>query len=389
MIGKDSDEDVLQSFWMGGFECADHQNAFGERVDMIMSTGHDKFLLKDYKMVSTLGIRTLREGIRWSNVEKEPFKYDWSGLERIISAAKIYNIQIIWDLCHFGFPSDLTPLHPMFAARFAHLCKAFVIAYRQLSPTGVLIVTPINEVSFLSWLGGEVRGTVPYCTGQGWAVKYGLMKAYIEGIEVMRAIDPSVQIMSTEPLVNIVSTQPDDYELSRAANERHCEQFQVLEILSGRICPELRGKPEYLDIVGVNFYYNNQWTYPEHHTIPWDEVPPHPQWRRLSSLIEELHETYGRHIVISETSHPGRERAKWIDMIADEVILIFKKGIPLVGVCFYPLLDRPDWDFLADWHRSGFWDITDPILLDRSLHQPSADALSRFKVKLWTAGYRL
>ncbi|MEJ7665003.1 MAG: hypothetical protein WKG07_38540 [Hymenobacter sp.] len=43
-------------------------------------------------------------------------------------------------------------------------------------------MTPINEVSFMSWLGGDVRGTSPYCVGQGWEVKLGLMRAYIEGV---------------------------------------------------------------------------------------------------------------------------------------------------------------------------------------------------------------
>ena len=56
----------FRSFLMGGFECADHQNAFGERVDMIRLTGHDTFLKEDYDRLSTLNIRTVREGIRLS-----------------------------------------------------------------------------------------------------------------------------------------------------------------------------------------------------------------------------------------------------------------------------------------------------------------------------------
>ncbi|MFC3158394.1 hypothetical protein ACFOEQ_07570 [Chryseobacterium arachidis] len=164
------------------------------------------------------------------------------------------DIQVIWDICHFGFPDDLTPLHPMFARRFSHLCRAFVIKYRSLVPEGELIITPINEVSFLSWLGGEVRGTSPYCVDQGWEVKYMLMKAYIEGIEMMKEIDPTVKIMTTEPLINITTQDPSNPILVLEANEKHQEQFQVLEILTGKLCPELRGKPEYLDILGINLF---------------------------------------------------------------------------------------------------------------------------------------
>jgi hypothetical protein len=36
--------------------------------------------------------------------------------------------------------------------------------------------------SVLVVAGCDVHGTSPYCRGQGWEVKYHLMKAYIEGI---------------------------------------------------------------------------------------------------------------------------------------------------------------------------------------------------------------
>jgi hypothetical protein len=42
------------------------------------------------------------------------------------------------------------------------------------------------------------------------------------------------------------------------AQHAHEHQYQVLDILSGRICPELGGSPDYLDILGFNYYYNNQ-----------------------------------------------------------------------------------------------------------------------------------
>jgi hypothetical protein len=92
----------------------------------------------------------------------------------------------------------------MFARRFAALCRAFVEFYRSQRPDEVLIVTPINEVSFMSWLGGDVRGTSPYCVGQGWEVKYGLMRAYIEGTAALREADPGIRILTTEPLINIM-----------------------------------------------------------------------------------------------------------------------------------------------------------------------------------------
>lgn len=372
----------FKSFLMGGFECADQQNAFGNRVDLYKASGHDLYLEEDYDQLKTLGIRTIREGIRWSVVEVKPYEYDWTEVERIIKISQLKDIQVIWDICHFGFPDDLTPLHPMFARRFSHLCREFVIKYRSLVPEGHLIVTPINEVSFISWLGGDVRGTSPYCTGQGWEVKYALMKAYIEGIERMKEVDPSIRIMVTEPLISIVNNNESDVISLLKAEDKHFEQFQVHDILSGVMCPELRGKKEYLDIIGLNFYYNNQWINETHEFLPWAEEPPHPLYRSLHSLIETVFIRYGRPMIISETSHPGEDRAKWIHSVAGECISVLKKGIPLLGCCYYPLIDRPDWDHINVWHHSGIWDIFDPISLARIANIDSLEAFSQFKKRL-------
>lgn len=378
-------EKNFRSFIMAGFECADHQNAFGERVDLTDLTGHDRFIDEDYKRLRNIGICTVREGIRWSYVEKKPFQYDWSQVEDMITCAQKNGIEVIWDICHFGFPDDLTPLHPMFARRFSHLCRAFVQKYRSMCPEGELIVTPINEVSFLSWLGGDVRGTSPYCLHQGWEVKYMLMKAYIEGIEIMKEIDPEIKIMSTEPLIHIVSPDLSDTGLVMHAHEKHQEQFQVLDILSGRMCPELRGKPEYLDMIGLNFYFDNQWTVTDHQYIPWNEKPASPFWKSLHTLIDEVFTRYGRPVVISETSMAGEQRYEWLKMISEECVSIIKSGIPLLGCCIYPIIDRPDWDFPLNWHHSGVWDIHNPETLEREIHQESLTAIREFHEKLTEA----
>jgi len=372
----------FKSFLMGGFECADHQNAFGNRVDLYKASGHELYLEEDYDRLRQLGIKTIREGIRWSAVETKPYQYDWAEVERIIKVSESRNIQVVWDICHFGFPDDLTPLHPMFARRFSHLCREFVINYRRLIPDGSLIVTPINEVSFISWLGGDVKGASPYCTGQGWEVKYALMKAYIEGIEMMKEVDPSVRILITEPLVSIVSNDESNVISLLSAEEKHFEQFQVHDMLSGKICPELRGKPEYLDIIGVNYYFNNQWIIETHEFLPWSEEPVHPLLRPLHSLIETVFMRYGRPIIISETSHPGEDRAKWIRSIANECFSVLNAGIPLLGCCYYPVVDRPDWDHLSEWHHSGLWDVFDTETLQRNPHHDSITALKALHLNL-------
>ncbi len=358
----------FKSFWMAGFECTDQLNAFGNRVDFLKETAHFKNIDDDYANLSILNIKTVREGIRWSQVEKIPYEYDWSVVKIQIEVAKKHNIQIIWDICHFGFPDDLTPLHPKFAVRFASICAGFVAFYRTVAPDETLIVTPINEVSFLSWLGGDVRGTSPYCIGQGWEVKYGLMKAYIQGVIALKNVDPHIRILTTEPLVNIVANA--DFSNICEAEAKHIDQFQVTDILSGKMCPELGGKPEFLDILGYNYYFNNQWPVDNNEQLAWENQALDSRHVPLHKLLLQAYNRYKCPIVLTETSHPKEDRPLWIKMLENETILTLNENIPFWGICWYPIIDRPDWDFLDDWHHSGIWDIDCTATKNRILNQP-------------------
>ena len=366
----------FQSFWWGGFECTDQLNAFGHRVDFLPLTGHLPLIDEDYAALAPFHIGTVREGIRWAHIEKTPYQYDFSTVQAMLDAGQRHGIQQVWDLCHFGYPDDLTPLHPLFARRFAALCRAFVDFYRRQRPTGTLIVTPINEVSFISWLGGDARGTSPYCHGNGWQVKYELMRAYIEGAHALREADPGIRILTTEPLIAIAPRPGASAREIREARDAHHNQFQATDILCGRMCPELGGHPALLDIVGFNYYYDNQWQLHPHQIMGWNDVRPDPRLRPLRQLLREAYRRYQRPFAITETSHPAEDRPIWLRMIGQECAAVLAEGLPLWGTCLYPIVDRPDWDHLDQWHRSGLWDadLSQPGPA-RALHQPSAEAL--------------
>jgi hypothetical protein len=77
----------------------------------------------------------------------------------------------------------------------------------------------------------------------------------------------------------------------------------------------------------------------------------------LHLLLAEVYERYQRPFFISETSHYGIGRAPWLDEIAAEVRQAIRMGVPLEGVCLYPILDRFDWDDPEHWHNCGLWDM--------------------------------
>ena len=266
----------------------------------------------------------------------------------------------------------------MFARRFSALCRSFVKFFRSVSDEK-LIVTPINEASFLSWLGGEARGTSPYCIQLGWEVKYALMKAYIEGVAAMKEIDPAILILATEPLINIVPpTGATEEEIAAAAID-HEHQYQAMDILTGAMCPELGGRPGYMDIAGFNYYYNNQWELGYRAYLPWVNIPEDPRWLPLSTILLNAYSRYRCPFIIAETSHPGEHRANWIESVSGECAAVLETGVPFWGVCIYPIIDRPDWDNIAAWHHAGLWDEDSPdgSTFKRVLNTEYAQALMR------------
>jgi len=365
----------FKSFWMAGFECADQLNCHGNRVDLVTATKHLENIDEDYRALRQFDIKSVREGIRWSKVELQPNCYDFSEVKLMIDAADAYGIQQIWDICHFGFPDDLSPLHPHFERRFVAVCCAFVEFYRSYKPNDMLIITPINEVGFISWLGGEVGSTVPYAKNMGWDVKYCLTRAYISAIEEVKKIDPTIKILTTEPLVNIVPPSEATVDEILSAYEQHEIQYQVIDMLTGKMCPELGGKPDNIDIMGFNFYYNNQWIMNTGQFLPWLNEEPDPRWRGLSSLLIEAYDRYNIPIILAETSHPGEDRPLWIKYITLECKKALNASVDFKGICIYPIIDRPDWDNLQDWHHAGLWDAYPDEPGARYLYQPYAVAL--------------
>lgn len=53
----------LRSFWMGGFEGADHLDPQGRPLDMVRAQGHLDRLDEDYARAAHAGLRSVRESI--------------------------------------------------------------------------------------------------------------------------------------------------------------------------------------------------------------------------------------------------------------------------------------------------------------------------------------
>lgn len=356
---------------MAGFEGADHVNSSGIPLDMDALTQHEQFTQSDYEVLHDFGIETVRESVGWRLVEKNG-QFDFSSLQRKLDAARRCNMQILWTLCHYGWPDELEVFSEEWINRFARFCQKtseFIACHCDTVP----VYTPINEISFLTWAICETclihphRGTR---ASEGYALKQHLVKAAIAGCDAIWRVDPRARMLNIDPMVHIVPP-PGRPELAPEVARQRSYQFQAWDMLAGRCEPQLGGQPKYLDIVGINYYHGNQWEYETMEPLHWHLQDARRV--RVSDLLKEAYQRYGHPLVLAETSHVGVGRADWIHEIAGDVISAIEADIPVEGICIYPIIDRPDWEDLGRWHNSGLWDL-DPTgpLLERRLCQPYA-----------------
>src|SRR5689334_291151 len=391
------DSSVFQSFWIGGFECSTHRlprrktlgGFAGQRLDLISSTKHDEFALEDYARLQQVGIRTARDGVRWHLIEKSRFRYDFSSLLPMLRAARETKTQVIWDLFHYGWPDGLNIWGAAFVERFARFARA--TAEVMLEETGAPIyVTPVNEISFVAWGGGDAGFLNPFAKRRGPELKAQLVRASIAGIEAVREVDPSARICHAEPIIHI-AVDPDYPEEAAAAEGYRMSQFQAFDMLAGRLCPELGGRPEYLDLLGVNYYSNNQWIHQDPHAPPSRRrkdvlLPPsHPLHRPVREMLREVYERYRRPVFIAETGIEGDARPSWLRYIGQEARAAAAAGVELEGLCLYPIIDYPGWGDDRHCH-TGLWGYADDEGR-RPIYEPLGQELAHQR-QLWTTQRR-
>ena len=391
----------LAGFWMAGFEGADHVNMHGEPLDMVGLTGHADAMEADYGRLAARGFATVRESIGWRLTEQPGGRFDFARARRCARAAERHGLQVAWTLMHYGVPADVSLLDDAFCERFVAFAAA---AARELRPltASAPIYTPINEISYLAWAACESNFIHPHVGERsdprwrplpdGYEVKRRLVRATLGAMQAILAEDPRARFLHIDPLVHVVPPPDASPALADEARRFREFQWQAWDMLSGRLDAGLGGSPEALDLVGVNHYDTAQWEFATGATLDWAARDP----RRLpfSALLAEAWHRYRRPIVVAETGHVGPGRGRWIEEIVHEVAAARQTGVPVHGVCIYPVVDRPDWNDTSDWHRSGLWDAaasgtTLPCdaadasrFPGRHLELPYAEALRRSQQRL-------
>ena len=232
---------VFSSFFGAGFECSSHRRRDGRRFDLLATTGHDVHAAEDYRQIRAHGLYTARDGLRWHLIETSPGQYDWSSFLPMLRAARDAGVQVVWDLCHYGYPDHLRIWDGAFVESFARFAAAAAAVIRSETDQ-VPLYCPVNEISYWAWAGATVARINPVSRRRGGELKRQLVRAAIAAIEAIRAVEPRARFVHAEPLINIIPSPPF-FRDTLLARGRHGVQFEAWDMLTGRAAPELGGRP--------------------------------------------------------------------------------------------------------------------------------------------------
>jgi len=353
-----ADASIFPTFFLSGFECSTFLWKDQGRRDLVAETRHREHAQEDYAFLRHLGIGVAREGVPWPLVDRGGGRYDFSLIEPLIEAMHAQHVLPIWDLCHYGYPDALDPFGPDFVPRFADYAQAVAEYVLPRLPRPAFF-TPINEITFFAFAGGEWGWTAPFGTSREtrFDFRLRLCEADIAAVKAIRRVEPGARMVHIDPLVNVVAPRERPDLAAAAWRETYDDTFVAWDVIAGKRRPELGGTPDILDIVGVNCYSFGQMEYREHG--PHAALPPGDE--RIVPLCELLihaHERYRRPMIVGETSGLEAGRAAWLRDVIQEALAAVDRGVDLHGVCLFPAVDMPDWH-KGIWVHNGLLDLVE------------------------------
>jgi beta-glucosidase/6-phospho-beta-glucosidase/beta-galactosidase len=338
-----------------GIECSyptiDHGKT---RRDMLAECDHYNRYKEDLGLVKEMGLKVLRYGLPYYNIQTGPGKYDWEFADLAMKEMKRLGITPILDLMHFGVPDWLENFqNPDLVVHFADYCEQVAKRYPW-----VRYYTPVNEIYVTARSSGK-DGV--------WNEQLKSDRGFVTALKHCTAasIMGTQQIAKHRPDCVIVQSESAEFthelraERTPAVQMENQLRFASLDLLyahhpdgdvvnylydNGMTRKEydwfMAGEPPGYQIMGNDYYGRN-----EKIILPNGEVCTSMDVLGWASITHDYYQRYKKPVMHTETNVFEADMAPtWLWKQWVNILRLRKEGVPVLGFTWYSLIDQLDWD---------------------------------------------
>lgn len=301
-----------------------YKNGSLYRQDEVRLIRLDEFLETDYQLLAEAGCVGIRDAAWWYVTHPAPGTFDWTWLDRVVTAAEKYNLKLYLDLWHYGYPDWLDILSGDAITHFASFARQIAQRYPSLEYYCVC-----NEPSLLVEMGGRQGQWGPFLRAEDPSgFRRQVSKMIIEASKAILEVKPDAILIIPEPW-HATDRIPED------------DQAAVLDTVLGLRDPELGGCSELVTIIGLNHYRDST-------------LPP---FHRLLMNAQKRWPT--KQLWVTETSGPptGWQQAEWFWWMLAETRLAAMSGVNVPVFTWAPVISMYDWVDETQQLHNGIWII--------------------------------
>jgi beta-glucosidase/6-phospho-beta-glucosidase/beta-galactosidase len=338
-----------------GIECSYPTINHGKtRRDQLAECDHYNRYKEDLGLVKELGLKVLRYGLPYYNIQQSPDKYDWEFADQAMAEIKRLGITPILDLMHFGVPDWLENFqNPELPVHFAAYCEEVAKRYPW-----VRYYTPVNEIYVTARSSGK-DGV--------WNEQLKSDKGFVTALKHCTAasIMGTQKIAKCRPDCVIVQSESAEYmhemrtEPTPAVQLENKLRFASLDLLyahqpDGEVVNYLydngmtrkeydwfmAGEPPGYQVMGNDYYGRN-----EKMLLPNGEICTSMDVLGWATITHDYYQRYKKPVMHTETNvFDAKEAPTWLWKQWANILRIRKEGVPVLGFTWYSLIDQIDWE---------------------------------------------
>jgi len=371
--------------------------------DIFESTAHDVQWKQDLQLLTECGVSRLRYPVRWHRVEAEEGVFNWQDTDKVLHYLRDNGFRPIVDLVHHtSYPRWMEGgfADPRFRTAYLRYTEEFARRYPWVQE-----YTLFNEPFSTLFLTGHEAIWPPYHKGLDNFVSQilNVLPAVAEASRAYAELLPGAKHVWVDTCEHHTGAGAGGSAYATMANER---RFLVLDSFLGKydgkgydpdgpMAELLRdaggGKlqdlePGRIDVLGLDYYAHCQW-----HFDDKGGSTPTPYPLPLAQQIYLYWDRYRLPCLLTETNVRGRtsDRATWFKYVLEQCERARQMGVPLEGLCWFPVIDSTDWDTLL-YRSDGHIDPVGVYWLDDELaRQPSVMSESYAKAAAGTPSQEL